>query len=58
MLTASSIKSASENSKNLKFVRKLAKELLGIGTDVWAVVSALELEPDSKPFFEAVREFC
>ena len=33
------------------------KEHIGIGSDTWVSVSALEQEHDTKPFFDAVTKF-
>lgn len=41
----------------VKFDNQLEKEHLGIGTDSWVFVAALEQERDYKPFFQAVRSF-
>ena len=36
----------------------LEKEDLGIGTNTWASIAALEEEYDTAPFFNAVMKFC
>ena len=59
ILTADSIKKVGDDLKKLSFAEggQLDRENLGIGTDTWTSVAVLEEEHDTKPFFDAVREF-
>ena len=57
ILTTDSIEAAGDNLKNLKFDNIVDKEHMGIGSDTWFAVSAMEQEHDTKPFFDAVKKF-
>ena len=48
------ILAAGDNLKNLKLV---SDEHLGISNDTWAFIAELEEELDPKPFYKAVRRF-
>ena len=47
----------SNNLKDLKFDDFLEKDHIGIGSDTWICISVLEQEHDTKPFFDAVKNF-
>ena len=53
------INSVGDNLKDLDFSddNLLEKEDLGIDTNTWALISVLEEEYDTTPFFYAVRKF-
>lgn len=48
-----------DNLSHLSLARKdhLDDENLGVGTDTWAYLSAMEEDSDPKPFYTAVRNF-
>ena len=55
LLTTAAIVSVGDNLMDLKFDDFLEKEHIGIGS--WICISALEQEHDTKPFFDAVKNF-
>ena len=57
ILTTTSIEEAGDNLKNLKFDSILDTEHMGIGSQTWISIAGLEEEHDTKPFFDAVRNF-
>ena len=52
-----SIEAAGDNLKNFKFDNILDKEHMGISSDTWVAVLAMEQEHDTKPCFDAVKKF-
>jgi hypothetical protein len=59
LLTSEAILAAGNDLTTLNFdnENQVGDESLGIGTDTWVCVAALEEERDPKPFFTAVRKF-
>ena len=59
VLTKEAIIDAGENLSQLDFAveSQLADENLGVGTEMWITIAALEEEQDVSQFFGAVRKF-